>query len=297
VIYLGFTMLCALAYWLAGMSAFDAIAHSLSTVSTGGFSTHDASIGYFHSTAIETIAIIFMLLGGISFSIHFLAIQRSGISIYWKDTQTKFFAIIIFALIALTTTVLYFSNYYPDFSDDVRYATFEVVSVITSTGFGTADFASWPLLLPVLLMYASFVGGCAGSTAGGMKVIRFILLFKVGIREIVSLVHPKIIRPIKLDGGPVNNRITDAVWGFFSLYVIVFVLFVLFVMATGVDQVSAFSAVATCINNLGPGLGDVSSSFANINETAKWLLTWAMLLGRLEIFTMIALLLPAFWKS
>jgi len=297
IIYLGFTLLCALAYWLAGMSVFDAIAHSLSTVSTGGFSTHDASLGYFHSSRIETIAIIFMLLGGISFSVHFLALQRSGFSIYWKDTQTKIFAIIILALIILTTLVLYLSHFYPDLSDDVRYASFEVVSVITSTGFGTADFSHWPLLLPALMIYASFIGGCAGSTAGGIKVIRFMLLFKVGIREIASLIHPKIIRPIKLDGGAVNNRITDAVWGFFSLYVLVFVLFVLFVMATGVDQVTAFGAVATCINNLGPGLGDVASNFAHINEVAKWLLTWAMLLGRLEIFTMVALLLPAFWRS
>jgi len=296
-VYVGFTIACALAYWLAGMSAFDAIAHSLSTVSTGGFSTHDRSLAYFDSPLIESIAIVFMLLGGISFGIHFMVYQKMELSIYWKDSQTKVFLWIVLILIVISALVLFLTGYFPDLFEAFRYSAFQVVSVITSTGFGTSDFSTWPLLLPALLIFSSFIGGCAGSTAGGMKIIRFVLLFKVGGREIVKLIHPYMVRPIKLAGSSVENRVVDGVWGFFSLYVFVFAVFVLLVMATGVDQITAFGAVATCLNNLGPGLGDTASNFASINVYAKWLLTWAMLLGRLEIFTIVALLIPDFWTT
>jgi trk system potassium uptake protein TrkH len=296
-IYVGFTIVCALAYWAAGMSAFDAIAHSFSTVSTGGFSTHDTSIAHFDSAAIEGIAITFMLLGSISFNVHFVVLRLRRANPYWHDTQTAVFLAIVAALILVIAATLYATGTYTAPATALRYAAFQVVTVISSTGFGTADFSIWPLFLPVLLIFSSFVGGCAGSTSGGMKVIRIIILAKEGSRELWRLIHPSIIRPIKLGGRALPERVIDAVWGFFALYIAVFAFLMLLVMATGVDQVTAFGAVASAINNLGPGLGEVGTSFAPLNDTATWICTFAMLLGRLEIFTVLALLSPMFWRK
>jgi trk system potassium uptake protein TrkH len=179
----------------------------------------------------------------------------------------------------------------------LRLATFEVVSVITSTGYGIEDFSLWPLALPVLLIFASFMGGCAGSTAGGMKVIRFILLWKQGALAILRLAHPKLVRSLKLGGRVVPAHVVDGVWAFFALYVVTFGVMLLLLMMTGLDQVTAFGAVATCINNLGPGLGDVALTFAGVGDVAKWLLAFTMILGRLEIFTVLVLLSPAYWRN
>lgn len=296
-IYVGLTIACALAYWAAGMPAFDAIAHSLTTVSTAGFSTHDASLGHFDSLAVESIAMAFMLLGGISFNVHFIVLRLRRATPYWRDPQTAVFLGIIAALILITSVTLYLTGAYRDPANSLRHAAFQVVSVITTTGYGTTDFSVWPLFLPVLLIFASFLGGCAGSTSGGMKIIRFIILAKEGSRELWRLIHPNIIRPIKLGGRALPERVIDAVWGFFALYVAVFALLMLLVMATGVDQVTAFGAVASALNNLGPGLGAVGTTFAPLNDTAKWICTFAMLLGRLEIFTILALFSPMFWRK
>lgn len=296
-IYVGFTITCALAYWAAGMSVFDAVAHSLTTVSTGGFSTYDTSLAHFNSVTIETIAIVFMLLGGISFNVHFIVLRLRSATPYWRDTQTAVFLAVVAALIIIISTTLYLTSQYTDFGSALRHAGFQVVSVITSTGYGTDDFSVWPLFLPVLLIFASFLGGCAGSTAGGMKIIRIVILAKEGSRELWRLLHPNIIRPIKLGGRALPERVVDAVWGFFAIYVAVFALLMLLVMATGVDQITAFGAVASAINNLGPGLGDVGTSFAPLNDAAKWICTFAMLLGRLEIFTILALFTPIFWRK
>ncbi|MGD8547648.1 MAG: TrkH family potassium uptake protein [Thiohalophilus sp.] len=295
-IYVGLTIICALSYWIAGMSAFDAIAHSFSTVSTAGFSTYDASLGHFNNVAIETVAMVFMLLGGISFNIHFMVLRSRNPAIYWRDTQVWVFLLIVALLCLLVSTTLYWSGQYIEPLDALRHGSFQVVSVMTTTGFGTDDFSVWPLFLPVLLIFSSFLGGCAGSTSGGIKIIRFIVLSKEGSREMWRLLHPKIIRQIKIGGHPISERVIDAVWGFFSLYVVSFALIMLLVMATGVDQVTAFGAVAASINNLGPGLGDVGGTFESLNDTAIWLCSFAMLLGRLEIFTLLVLLSPAFWR-
>lgn len=296
-IYVGFTIACALAYWAAGMSPFDAIAHSLTTVSTAGFSTYDASLAHFDSVAIETIAIVFMLLGGISFNVHFIVLRLRSATPYWRDTQTAVFLGIVAALIAVITLTLYLTGTYADPLSALRHAAFQVVSVITTTGYGTDDFSVWPLFLPVLLIFTSFLGGCAGSTAGGMKIIRFVILAKEGSRELWRLIHPNIVRPIKLGGRALPERVIDAVWGFFALYLVVFAVLMVLVMATGVDQVTAFGAVASALNNLGPGLGEVGTSFAPLNDAAKWICTLAMLLGRLEIFTILALFTPIFWRK
>ena len=294
-IYLGLTAACALAYWLAGMSGFDAIAHSFSTVAIGGFSTHDASMGYFDSALIEVVAVVFMLLAGINFSLHFLAFRRRSLNIYRQDPEFRAYAGILLMVAVIASAYLYLTHTF-SIGSALHHGLFQAVSIGTTTGFTTSDYHNWPGFLPILLIFASFIGGCAGSTGGGMKVIRFLLLFKQGVREIRRLVHPNAQLLIKVGGKPLPDRVVDSVWGFFAAYVALFSVMMLILMATGLDQVTAFSAVAACLNNLGPGLGEVGANYAGINDTAKWVLVFAMLLGRLEIFTLLVLLTPTFWR-
>lgn len=297
VIYVVLTIACALAYWLAGMSIFDAIAHSYSTVSTGGFSTHDASLGYYESIPVTLIACFFMLLGGINFSIHFRFRSSLNPLVYLHDLETRMFLLFVFAGVLILTMVLWVTREYETLTDALVFGGFEVVSVITSTGFGEADFSSWPLFLPVLLIFISFIGGCGGSTAGGMKVMRIMLLFKQGVQEVFMLTHPHAQHTVKVGSHVVSELTRSAVWGFFSLYVVTFVLLMLGMMAVGVDQVTAFSAIATCMNNMGPGLGDVAYTFTSLNDAAKCISAFAMLIGRLELFTVLVLLSPSFWRD
>jgi trk system potassium uptake protein TrkH len=294
-IYVLLTTACGLAYWLAGMTPFDAIGHAFATISTGGFSTHNTSLGYFHSEIIESIATVFMLAGGINFSIHFLAMKNKSLLPYLRDTEVRIFLLFVTAALLMVACILWLTGQNPSLSHAIVSAYFEVVSIITSTGFGADDFTQWPLFLPVFLIILSFIGGCGGSTAGGMKVMRILLLFKQGLREIDSLIHPRSIKPIKIGGRILEERTIEAVWGFFAVYIIVFVILTLAMMATGLDQISAFSAVATSINNLGPGLGEVAYNFADIDPNAKLISVFAMLIGRLEIFTILVLFTPSFW--
>ena len=295
-IYLGFTVVCALAYWLAGMTVFDAVAHAFSTVAIGGFSTHDASMGYFESPLVMTIAMVFMLVSGINFALHFMALRSLNFQTYWADSEFRAY-VVAMTLVALTTiSYLQFTHTFEG-HEALLHGIFQVISIATTTGFTTAEYFAWPGFLPVLLLFSSFVGACAGSTGGGMKVIRMLLLYKQGRREIIRLIHPNAQVPVKLGDKAVPERVMNAVWGFFALYIASFTIIMLVLMATGLDQVTAFSAVAACINNLGPGLGDVGANFAQINSPAKWVLCFAMLLGRLEIFTLLVLLTPTFWRK
>ncbi|HKK15040.1 MAG TPA: TrkH family potassium uptake protein [Gammaproteobacteria bacterium] len=296
LIYFALTAACAFCYWAAGMTPFDAIGHSFSTLSTGGFSTHDASMGYFNSPTIELIADVFMLLGAMNFTVHFMVWRGRDPLHYFKDPEVRTFLTVVGVAIALITLGLALTSTYPGFLTSLRYAAFQVISVITSTGYTTAGFSAWPLSLPVLLILSSFIGGCAGSTAGGMKVIRVLLLGKQATREIMRLVHPNAVTLVKVGGRTVAERTVAAVWGFFSAYVAAFTVLMLAMITTGVDQVTAFSAVATCMNNLGPGLGRVAANFHDLNSAAKIISIIAMLLGRLEIFTILVLLSPAFWR-
>lgn len=295
-IYVGLTVACALAYWAVGMSAFDAVAHAFTTIATGGYSTHDASIGYFDSVGVEAVANVFMLLGGINFAMHFIAWRDRSLRQYWEDAEVRTFLMLVavFALIIAATLVA--TGSYGEPSRAVRDATFTVISVITTTGFGTAGFAEWPLYIPLGIAVLSYIGGCASSTAGGMKVIRIILLYKQGMRETIRLIHPRSDPPLKLGGKVVDDSVMDSVWGFYSLYILSSLVLTALMMATGLDLVSAFGAVAASINLLGPGLGEVATTFATVTDTAKWLAIFAMLLGRLEVFTLVVLLTPAFWR-
>ena len=297
-IYLGLTVACALAYWAAGMSAFDAIGHSFSTVAIGGFSTHDASMGYFQDQPIiEMIAIVFMLLAGTNFALHFVAIRRMNVNTYLHDAEFRTYLSVLAIIAAITVFYLNMTATFSDFGSAALHGVFQAVSIGTTTGFTTSNYALWPSFLPVLLLFGSFIGGCAGSTGGGMKVIRFLLLLKQGNREISRLVHPNAVIPIKVGGKPMPERVIEAVWGFFATYVAIFAVLLLLLMMTGLDQITAFSAVAATMNNLGPGLGDVALHYADISNFAKWVLCFAMLMGRLEIFTLLVLLTPAFWRK
>ncbi len=295
-IYLSLTILCALAYWGAGMSLFDAISHSFSTIAIGGFSTHDQSIGFFQNGTIELIAVVFMLLAGMNFALHFVAWRSLRLRPYLRDSELKAYLGVLTIVTMITVGYLYYTDTFIFFNDALHAGLFQAVSIGTTTGFTTADYFAWPGFLPVLLLFASFIGGCAGSTGGGMKVIRFLLVLKQGHREMVRLVHPNAQIPVKVGGKPLSDRVISSVWGFFAAYVGSFVVIMLFVMATGLDQITAFSAVAACMNNLGPGLGGVGANYVEINDAAKWALSFAMMLGRLEIFTLIILFNRAFWR-
>ncbi|WCN07420.1 TrkH family potassium uptake protein [Marinomonas mediterranea] len=294
-IYASLTTVCAVGYWLAGMTLFDAICHSFSTVAIGGFSTHDASIGYYNSVAIEVVCSLFMFISAINFGLHFYAWRNQSVLHYLKDPEARFFIFILFCTVTLTTLGLTLTATY-DWDLAFRYAVFESISIATTAGFGTSDFSAWPHFLPFLLIVTSFAGGCASSTGGGMKVMRILLILKQGVREIQRLVHPSAVIPIKVGGKAIPERVVSAVWGFFSAYLIVYVILMIGLMATGIDQVTAWSAVAATLNNLGPGLGDVSANFAGINDPAKWMLCFSMLLGRLEVFTLLVLFTPMFWQ-
>ena len=295
-IYLLLTIACGVSYWLAGMDVFDAVAHSFSTVAIGGFSTHSESIGYFHSTSIEIVSIVFMLLSGANFGLHFIAWRSQSLRHYLHDTEFKTYLLVIFSVALITVIFLRINSVYPTWDDAFSKAVFHAVSIGTTTGFTTSSYYFWPSFLPLLLLLTSFIGGCAGSTGGGMKVVRVLLLVKQGLRELTHLVHPSAKIAVKIGSKPIDGRIVEAVWGFFSAYVGVFVVILLLLMASGLDQITAFSAVTATLNNLGPGLGEVGASYTNINGFSKWVLCSSMLLGRLEIFTLLVILTPAFWK-
>jgi len=295
-IYLAFTIACAASYMAAGMGWFDALCHAFSTVAIGGFSTHDLSIGYFDSTAIELVAIIFMFAAGINFSLHYFAWRYISVKHYTQDPEFRGYTVILITVSVLVIGGLLQHGVFDSVSETVVTGLFQAVSIATTTGFTTAEYASWPAAVPVLLIFASFIGGCAGSTAGGIKVVRWLLIYKQGVREIVRLVHPSAEIPVKLGNKAVPFRVVDAVWGFFSIYVVVFSVMLIAMMATGLDQVTAFSAVAATLNNLGPGLGEVSAGFMSLSNAAKWISIVGMLLGRLEIFTLLVLFTPTFWR-
>jgi trk system potassium uptake protein TrkH len=303
-VYLGITVVCCLAYWAAGMTFFDAICHSFSTVAIGGFSTHDLSMAAFDEPLIHVVAIVFMVIAGVNFALHFLAWRDRSIKHYFSDPEFSAYVriLVVFNLVVVGYLVWQLPLLVEDDPDlTIRElllrGVFQTVSISTTTGFTTDNFAVWPGAIPVILIFSSFIGGCAGSTAGGMKVVRWTLMYRQGMREFQRLVHPSAEIPVKLGTTAVNPRVVDAVWGFFAVYVVVFAVLLVVMMATGLDQGTAFSAVAATLNNLGPGLGDVAGGFGEVSIVAKWAAVVAMLLGRLEIFTLLVLVTPMFWRG
>ena len=296
-IYLGLTIACAISYHLAGMNVFDAIGHAFSTISTGGFSTHDSNIGYFDNQKIYIVASVFMMLAGINFALHFMALRKRGPGVYARDGELRIYFILLVVVSVITVGILIFNNSYLDKQTALGHGFFQAISIVTTTGYTTTGYSWWPVFLPFMMIAVSFVGASAGSTSGGMKVIRLLLLYKQGVREIYRLIHPAAVFPIKVMGKPMDDQVIGAVWGFFSLYVFGFCLLSLAMMATGSDIITAFSATAACLNNLGPGLGDAAQNYQHISTAGKWVLDLAMLLGRMEFFTLLVVLSAIFWRE
>ncbi|OOF25105.1 TrkH family potassium uptake protein [Salinivibrio sp. IB872] len=297
-VYVVITLACALAYYLAGMSAYDAIAHSFSTVSTGGFSTHDASMWHFQSHLMLMISNVFMLLGAINFGLHFriFRIGWRGVRLYFDDEESRVFLIVVACLSVMLGLYLYGETRYESVWVSLSFAAFHVVSFITSTGFGAADLSSWPAATGLFLVFCAYLGGCSGSTAGGNKIIRDIITFKIIRRQLHQLIHPSAMLPIRYQDKVVSNDVTQAVMAFMSLAALTTGVFTLLMMMTGLDFWSAFTAVVACINVLGPGFGEVGSNFQPVSDTGIWFLNAAMILGRLEYFTVLALFMPHFWR-
>lgn len=294
-VYLTLTVACAGAYYAVGMSEFDAIAHAFSTVSIGGFSTHDASMGYFENDGILLVCSVFMCISAINFGLHYIAWNRRSAAVYSKDSESRFFLGVLLVCIVITCVYLMLTNTLNP-RESIIHGMFQAISITTTTGFATQNFAAWPTFLPVMMLFFSFMGGCVGSTGGGIKAMRLMLIFKQGIRELKQLVHPHAVIPLKVGQRRVEATIVSAVWSFLAVYLTAFVIILLSLMATGLDFTTAFSAVAASMNNLGPGIGEVALHYGSISETAKGILCFAMLLGRLEVFTLLVLFTPAFWR-
>ena len=296
-IYVSLTAACTISYWAAGMGWFDAICHAFSTIAIGGFSTYDASMGHFDSPLINIICVVFLIIAAVNFSLHYAAVSSRNVRVYLRDPEFKVFLFIQLALVVLCFAVLSSNQVYMNGDETLDQALFQAVSISTTAGFATDNFAAWPLFLPILLIFSSFIGGCAGSTGGGMKVVRVFLLYLQGVRELNRLVHPRAIYSIKLGRKALPDKVVEAVWGFFSAYALVFVIIMIALLGTGMDNITAFSATAACLNNLGPGLGEVAAHYGDITDSAKWILTVAMVFGRLEIFTLLVLFTPTFWRG
>jgi trk system potassium uptake protein TrkH len=299
-VYVGLNALCALAYHLAGMNWFDAIGHSFTTVSTSGFSPYDTSLGYFAAYPwVDIVAIVFMLLGSLNFAVHYLALHRFNFSFqhYWKDTQTRVFLGMTAVLVMIIALTLFLHGTYDSFLTSLRHAAFQLVSLMTTTGYTTQDYILWPVFLPVLVFGSGFIGGCVGGTTGGIKIMRIILLYKQGAREILRLIHPNAVIPIRIGTTPVSTTVAEAVWGFAFLYMASLLVSGMLMMAVDsqMDILTAFAAASTCLNLMGPGLGDVASNFSKVSDGALWLGSFTMLLGRLEILSVLVLFSPAFW--
>lgn len=295
-IYVGLTVCCAFGYWLAGMDLFDAISESFGTVSTGGFSTHDESLGFYNSQAVNLIAVVFMFLGALNFALHFQFMQNKKLSTYFKDPELRTYVGLLLLAVLITTLTLMLLHTYQDPLEGFLKSLFMVVSMSSTTGAFTMDANDWPTFIPYLMMFIAIVGGCAASTSGGLKMIRLMIVRAQGTRELDRLIHPRAVLPIKLGGHTVPENVIQAIWGFVSVFSTLFAFLILILLALGLDFKTAFGALAACLSNTGTGIGEVAINFVNISYASKWVLVFAMLAGRLEIFTLMVLFMPSYWK-
>ncbi|MBW1917595.1 MAG: TrkH family potassium uptake protein [Deltaproteobacteria bacterium] len=296
-VYLLFSLIEAVLLVFGGMSLFDALCHTFGTMATGGFSTKNASIAYYDSAYIQTVITIFMLIAGINFSLHFQLLRGKPL-VMWRDAECRFF-LGLFLIFGIVTTISVYQDNYPSLGQAVQYASFQVASILTTTGYVTADFELWPSLPQCILLLCMFIGGSAGSTGGGMKCMRIMLLLKHSYQEIIRIIHPRAVIRVKLGKRVVPTDVLSGIWGFFILWLGLLFLSTLLVAASGVDVVTSFASVLACIGNIGPGIGAVgpTDNYAMIPAFAKWVLMLCMLLGRLEIFTVIILFIPEFYRK
>ena len=299
LVYVGFTLACVLAYWTAGMDPLDALMHGFTTMGLGGFSTHDESFAYWDSPAIEAVAIVFMLVAAVNFATHFLAWRRLSLGPYHRDPEAKAMLLVLVLSVLLVAGYLLLTGVYDEFGVALRYAAFNVVSLATTTGYANTDYGQWPIFAPLMMLFLSSFVSSSGSTGSGMKMIRAQILFKQIFRELLRTIHPRIYNPVKLSAIPLSNATVFAVLAYVFMYVSCVIALTLLLTASGLDVISGFSAAVASLNNTGPGLGEVgpATTYANLTDTQTWICSFAMLLGRLELFTLLVVLTPAFWRK
>lgn len=298
LVYAGITLACILSLKLVGMNWLDAVCHAFAAMGLGGFSTHDASVGYFNSPAIEFVLIVFMLIAAMNFATHFLAWRGKSLKIYLQDAEAVATVTLILGSCLMIGLFLWWKGVYPSFWTALRHASFNLVSMATDCGFASADFNQWPVFAPMWMLFLSCITASSGSTGGGIKMIRTLVLVKQAGREFLLLLHPAAVNPMKIGGQVVANNIVFAVLGFIFLYFVSIASLTFALLISGLDFISSFSAVIACINNAGPGLGVVgpAGNFGVLTDFQTWVCTLAMLIGRLEIFTILILFTPAFWR-
>ncbi len=299
MVYAGFTVICVIALRLAGMNWFDAVCHAFAAMSLGGFSTHDSSIGFYNSLSIEMVLTVFQLIAAINFATHFVAIRKQSIKPYFFDREARSFLTLVLGSCVLTAFILWDNGTYNDFYTALRYATFNLVTIATDCGFANADFNKWPIFVPMWMLFLSCISASSGSTGGGIRMIRTIILMKQARLEMFKFIHPYAIRPLKIGDMLISNAIVNSVTGFIFLYFISIVILIFALLISGLDFITAFSAIIACFNNAGPGLNEVgpAANFAGLSDYQKGVCTFAMLLGRVQIFSIVILFVPEFWRK
>lgn len=296
-VYLIFTAVEIVLLLFGGMDFFEAVCHTFGTMATGGFSTKNSSVGHYQSAYIDWVIILFMFIAGANFTLHYHLLRGRPKNML-RDGEFRFYVAVLLGFILLSTLSVHNVNY-DSWGESIRQSAFQVISIATTTGYATADYELWPALPQALLLMLMFLGGCAGSTGGGMKCMRVLLIMKQSYHELIRLVHPRAVKHVKLGGQIVRPEVLSGIWGFFVLYLGLFILSSFIMAALGLDVVTAFASVAACIGNIGPGLGTVgpAENYAHIPVLGKWVLLFCMLLGRLEIYTVIILMVPEFWRK
>ncbi len=294
--YFLITIACVIAYWLAGMTWFEAFSHSFSTVSIGGFSIYNDNFGYFNNPSVELVAVIFMLISATNFGLHFLSFTKRSLKYYRENDEIKLFLSMVLVVVFISTLTLYVKEGF-SIDDSIRYGFFQTISIVTTTGFTIEPLSALGGTVGFLIFIVAFVGACSGSVGGGMKVWRMFLMIKVGFSNITKIMHPSAVSSVKLNGEKVASSQIEAVFSFVAIYISFFLFFMFVLIFQNVDFFSAFSATASAINNLGPGLGDFSEDYSNLTEVGKYTLTLAMIVGRLELFGVLILFIPSFWRN
>jgi trk system potassium uptake protein TrkH len=298
LVYFGITAACILCLKAVGMNWLDAICHSFAALSLGGFSTYDASVGQFNSPVIEAVLILFMMLAGFNFATHFVALRGRSLRAYWSDSEAKAFVVLIVSSTLVCATYLWVMDTYDDWLTALRHVAFNLVSIATDCGFSSTDYDKWPIFVPLWMLFLSCISVCSGSTGGGIKMIRTLILSQQGLRELQKLIHPAVVNPIRIGGMPIPQSIAGAVLGFIFLYALTVGELTFFLVASGMDFISAFTAIIACINNAGLGLNAVgpAQNFQGLTDFQTWICSLAMLTGRLEIFSLFVLFTPYFWR-
>ena len=297
-VYFLFSLACFLAYWWAGMSWEDAFMHMCTTMGLGGFSSHDASFGYWNSPLIEGVAMVFMLLAGVSFALYFVAWRQRSLRVLWRNIEVRAYLLVIVAAVLLISLYIHAGGQYGSYLEALRHTAFHVVSIATTTGYASQDYAQWPIFAPLLMILLGCFATCAGSTGGGIKMVRMLLLLKQSQRELVRIVHPNVVAPVVMGGQAVQTRVMQNVIAYMMMYGATLVGMTMVLLFSGMDVVTAFTAVIACVNNIGPGLGEVGPAvnFGGLTDFQTWVCTFCMLLGRLELLSLLVLFTPQFWR-